>query len=140
MKSIKKAKKIDNIEKNKYILTPQNHKLATYAPKIIKEESKINWDKEATKIVNQINGLSPSPGTYSLLNKERINFFLAESTHVETKGPGILVEASKENLLIGAKDFCVKIKELSRSGKKRQKYESFYNGSRQLFSKEKFLS
>ena len=57
---------IDNIEKNKYILTPQNHKLATYAPKIIKEESKINWDKEATKIVNQINGLSPSPGTYSL--------------------------------------------------------------------------
>ena len=40
---------IDNIEKNKYELTPQNHKLATYAPKIIKEESKINWDKEASK-------------------------------------------------------------------------------------------
>ena len=131
---------IDNIEKNDYKLTPQDNKLATYAPKIIKEESKIKWDNEATKIVNQINGLSPSPGTYSLLNKERINFFLAECTHVETKGPGILVEASKENLLIGAKDFCVKIKELSRSGKKRQKYESFYNGSRQLFSKEKFLS
>ena len=31
---------IDNIEKNNFILTPQNHKLATYAPKIIKEESK----------------------------------------------------------------------------------------------------
>ena len=85
--------------------------------------------------------MSPSPGTYSLLNKERINFFLAECTHVETKGPGILVEASKEKSSHRSKRFfCVKIKELSRSGKKRQKYESFYNGSRQLFSKEKFLS
>ena len=66
---------IDNIEKNNFILTPQNHKFATYAPKIIKEESKINWNKKAIDIVNQINGLSPSPGSYSLLNKERINFF-----------------------------------------------------------------
>lgn len=140
LSSRKILKTLDNIEEKNFILTPQNHKLATYAPKIIKEESKINWDINAIDIVNQINGLSPSPGTYSFLNKERINFFLAECTGIKTKGPGVLVEASKEKLLIGAKDFCVKIKELSRPGKKRQKYESFYNGSIRLFSKEKFLS
>ena len=131
---------IDNIEKNNFMLTPQNHKIATYAPKIIKEESKINWNKKAIDIVNQINGLSPSPGSYSSLNKNRLNFFLAEFTDIRTKGPGLLVEASREKLLIGAKDFCVRIKELSRPGKKRQKYESFYNGSKHFFSEEKFLT
>ena len=82
--------------------------------------------------------MSPSPGTYSLLNKERINFFLAECTHVETKGPGILVEASKENLLIGAKDFCVKIKELSRSGKKDKSMNLFIMGLDNFFPKKNF--
>lgn len=131
---------LDNIEKNNFTLTPQNHKLATYAPKIIKEESKIDWDKKAIEIVNQINGLSPSPGSYSSLNKNRMNFYLAEFAEIESKGPGFLVEASKKKLLIGAKDFCVRIIELSRPGKKRQKYESFYNGSKHFFSEEKFLT
>ena len=84
--------------------------------------------------------LSPSPATYSLLSRERINFYLAETVAIESPGPGKIVEVSKNNLFIGAKDFCVSIKELSRAGKKRQKYESFYNGSKQIFSQENFLS
>ena len=112
----------------------------SYAPKIIKEESKVDWSATADNITNLINGLSPSPATYSLLSRERINFYLAETVAIESPGPGKIVEVSKHNLFIGAKDFCVSIKELSRAGKKRQKYESFYNGSKQIFSQENFLS
>ena len=129
---------IDNIEKNNFILTPQNHKFATYAPKIIKEESKINWNKKAIDIVNQINGLSPSPGSYSSLNKNRLNFFLAEFTDIRTKGPGLLVEASREKLLIGAKDFCVRIKELSRPGKKDKSMNLFIMDQSIFFQKKNF--
>ena len=80
------------------------------------------------------------PYQLSNIRENRLNFFLAEFTDIRTKGPGLLVEASREKLLIGAKDFCVRIKELSRPGKKRQKYESFYNGSKHFFSEEKFLT
>ena len=106
----------------------------------MKEEAKINWSESAIKIVNLINGLSPSPAAFSFLKNERINFYLAETVAIESPGPGKIVEVSKNNLFIGAKDFCVSIKELSRAGKKRQKYESFYNGSKQIFSQENFLS
>ena len=45
---------IDLIDKNNFKLTPQNSSNATYAPKIMKEEAKINWDESAIKIVNLI--------------------------------------------------------------------------------------
>ena len=138
--STKILKVIDSIDKNTFNLTNQDNENASYAPKIIKEESKIDWSATANNITNLINGLSPSPATYSLLSRERINFYLAETVAIESPGPGKIVEVSKHNLFIGAKDFCVSIKELSRAGKKRQKYESFYNGSKQIFSQENFLS
>ena len=131
---------IDLIAENKLKLISQNNEFATYAPKISREETKINWSMEATAIASLINGLSPSPAAYGLLNKQRINFYLAEAVEKESLGPGKIVEVSKNRLLVGAKDFCVSIKELSRSGKKRQKYESFYNGSKQIFSDENFSS
>ena len=121
---------IDSIDKNTFNLVNQDNENASYAPKIIKEESKIDWSTTANNIANLINGLS----------RERINFYLAETVAIESPGPGKIVEVSKHNLFIGAKDFCVSIKELSRAGKKRQKYESFYNGSKQIFSQENFLS
>ena len=131
---------IDLIAENKLKLISQNNESATYAPKISREETKINWSMKATAIASLINGLSPSPAAYGLLNKQRINFYLAEAVEKESLGPGKIVEVSKNKLLVGAKDFCVSIKELSRSGKKRQKYESFYNGSKQIFSDENFSS
>ena len=131
---------IDSIDKNYFNLVSQDNENASYAPKIIKEESKIDWTMTANDITNLINGLSPSPATYSFLNKERINFYLAETVATESLGPGRIVQATKNNLFVGARDFCVSIKELSRAGKKRQKYESFYNGSKKIFSKENFSS
>ena len=131
---------IDSIDKNSFNLVSQDNENASYAPKIIKEESKIDWTMTANNITNLINGLSPSPATYSLLNNERINFYLAETVAIESLGPGTIVQATKNNLFIGARDFCVSIKELSRAGKKRQKYKSFYNGSKKIFSKENFSS
>ena len=131
---------IDLIDKNNFKLTPQNSSNATYAPKIMKEEAKINWDESAIKIVNLINGLSPSPAAFSFLKNERINFYLAKLDQRSSLAPGEIIHISNEELLIGAKDLCVKIIELSRPGKKRQAFETFYNGSKKIFSNEKVFT
>ena len=73
---------IDSIDKNTFNLVNQDNENASYAPKIIKEESKIDWSTTANNITNLINGLSPSPATYSLLSRERINFYLAETVAI----------------------------------------------------------
>ena len=127
---------IDNIENN-FILTPQNHKFATYAPKIIKEESKINWNKKAIDIVNQINGLSPSPGSYSSLNKNRLNFFLAEFTDIRTKGPGLLVEASREKTPYRSKRFLCENKRTIKTRKKKDKSMNLFIMDQSIFFQKK---
>tara|TARA_B100000886_G_scaffold45199_1_gene27774 strand:+ start:2652 stop:3584 length:933 start_codon:yes stop_codon:yes gene_type:complete len=131
---------IDLIDKNNYKLAPQDSRNATYAPKIMKEEAKIDWDESAIKIVNLINGLSPSPAAFSFLKNERINFYLAKLDQRPSSAPGQITQISNDELLIGAKDLCVKIIELSRPGKKRQNFGTFYNGSKKIFLSEKVFT
>ena len=52
---------LDLIEKNKANFIEQNHLEATYASKIKKIESKINWKEEANKIIAKINAFYPNP-------------------------------------------------------------------------------
>lgn len=44
----------------------QNHHLATYAPPINREEEQIDWRGDARGIFNQIRGMNPRPGAYTL--------------------------------------------------------------------------
>tara|TARA_B110000263_G_scaffold66086_1_gene57066 strand:+ start:418 stop:1356 length:939 start_codon:yes stop_codon:yes gene_type:complete len=56
----------------------QDESLATLAPKIMKEEFLINWDKMASDIHAQIKAFSPYPGAYTFLDGKRIKFFVSE--------------------------------------------------------------
>tara|TARA_B100000809_G_scaffold261905_1_gene311733 strand:- start:818 stop:1756 length:939 start_codon:yes stop_codon:yes gene_type:complete len=56
----------------------QDESLATLAPKIMKEEFLINWDKMASDIHAQIKAFSPYPGAYTFLDGKRIKFFESE--------------------------------------------------------------
>ena len=56
-------------------LHSQNSELATYAPKIKKEEGLIDWRRSASEISNQFRGLYPWPGlfTYFTLGKSELS-------------------------------------------------------------------
>lgn len=68
---------LDLIENGQAPRIPQNEELATYAPPLTPEEEKIDWTKEAVKIVNHIRGLSPVPGAYTLRGEERLKIYRA---------------------------------------------------------------
>ena len=55
---------IERIAEGTYSQKPQNHELATYAPKITPEERVVNFGTPASHLYNQFRGLSPSPGMY----------------------------------------------------------------------------
>ena len=44
---------------------------ATYAKKINKNETKINWNLDASKVLANIHGLSPNPGAWFEYENER---------------------------------------------------------------------
>ena len=85
---------LDNIEKGKYKLTPQDPAAVTVAPKLTKDMGKIDWTKSAQQIYNQIRGLKPWPGTYTQHNGKMIKIIDAELRHCEEAKP---TKQSKED-------------------------------------------
>lgn len=63
-------KTIEEIEK----ITPrkQDHSQATYAPKLSKEDGRIDWTKNALSIERQVRAFIPWPSAYTFLDERRI--------------------------------------------------------------------
>ena len=55
---------LKNIENGKAKFIDQVHSDSTYAKKIDKSETKINWNLDANKVIAHIHGLSPNPGAW----------------------------------------------------------------------------
>ena len=69
----------------------QNDKEASYAKKIEKEETKINWQEDAEKIILKINAFSPKPGAWFYFDKLRIKIHKARIVNLSGK-PGTVLD------------------------------------------------
>ena len=117
---------IDDVLEDKAKFIEQDHSKATYAKKIYKEEGKIDWNEEPSKIIGKINGLFPSPGAYFNFNGERYKILKAEVG----SGIGKVGEVISERLEIACNNNqSIKILEIQRQGKKVQKISEFILGS-----------
>lgn len=136
LKELSKNFLIKAIEKylNKGPIIYQDDKLATYAPKIKKEERKINWEKGKEDIFNQIRALSPVPGAYTFFRNEQLIILKSEISQNEPKERlklpcgGILI--LNKGLYVKCGDSFLRIKELKPSGKKIISDLDFINGYR----------
>lgn len=57
---------LNMLEEGRAAFIPQNDTLATYAPKLRREEEFVPWDKGAEGVHNHIRGLNPEPGARSV--------------------------------------------------------------------------
>ena len=69
---------LKTIETGNLKFIDQDHSQATYAKKIGKNESKINWNKDANKVLAHIHGLSRSPGAWFEFKNERFKVLKAK--------------------------------------------------------------
>ena len=88
---------------------------ATYAPKIKKEERRINWDKTAEEIKNLICALSPAPGAYTTFRGKRLIILTARVSPSKNGKPGEIIY--KEELFVSAKKGLLELLELKPEGK-----------------------
>ena len=117
---------LDLIEIGKANFVEQDHGKATYAKKINKEEAKIVWKEDAQKIIAKINGLYSNPGAWFLFQGER--YKILKATLSDLKGqPGSVLDG---NLTIACGDKSIKIQEIQRQGKSKQKTTEFLLGSK----------
>jgi len=117
---------LDLIEIGKAIFVEQDHSKATYAKKINKEEAKIKWNEDAQKIIAKINGLCPNPGAWFLFQGERYKVLKATLSDLEGQ-PGTVLD---DNLTVACETKSIKIEEIQRQGKSKQKAAEFLLGSK----------
>ena len=117
---------VDDILEDKAKFVEQDHSKATYAKKIDKKESQIDWNSDASKIIGKINGLMPVPGAFFSFNGERYKILKAEIAG----GIGKVGEVISDQLEIACNNNqSIKILEIQRQGKKPQKIGEFMLGS-----------
>jgi len=110
-----------------------------HAPKLFKEDCKINWNREAESIRNLIRGLSPYPAAWStIVHKETkkefgVKIFFAERVGINKKAnPGTIQTDGKTYLHVACGNGWLNITELQMAGKKRMKTEDFLRGFQQI--------
>jgi methionyl-tRNA formyltransferase len=111
----------DNLE-----FITQLHSEATYAKKIDKNETKINWNLDATKVLAHIHGLSPNPGAWFKYENERFKVLRANKSSA-SGNPGVLLD---ENLTVACKLDSIQILEIQRQGKNKQTTKDFLIGKK----------
>jgi methionyl-tRNA formyltransferase len=97
---------------------------ATYAQKILKEEAHIDWTKSAHEVDCHIRGLSPFPGAWTELGRERLKILYAEPA----EGKGAPGEALDEHLLIACGEGALRLTRLQRAGRAPMKAEDLLRG------------
>ena len=103
------------------------------APKIFKDDCRIDWSQSAQTIHNKIRGLSPYPAAWSefqLKDGKKISFKIFEAQMAECSGdePGAVSSDNKTFIQISTGDGCVRIKRLQLAGKKQLAVQDFLRG------------
>lgn len=107
------------------------------APKIFKEDMKIDWTQDVHSVYNRIRGLSPFPTAWTeIIHNETeavlpVKIFKTEKIVQEHPHPtGTIVSDGKKTFDIYVKNGLIRVTELQLSGKKRMGVEEFLRGFR----------
>jgi methionyl-tRNA formyltransferase len=117
------------LEQGALPLVPQPGDGVTYAVKIEKDETRIDWTRPAREVLRHIHGLSPFPGAWTEFlidgQPQRIKILRCKPTG-GTGQPGALLD---DQLAIACGDGAIRIVELQRAGKQPMSAEVFLRGT-----------
>jgi methionyl-tRNA formyltransferase len=126
---------LPDIFEGTYKSIPQDNDEATYAYNIKKEDEFINFNLNAKEVNNKVRGLYPFPGSYAILDNERIKIIECEIGGQYIGKPGEIINLYKNGIGIMCADKEIIIKKLKPEGKNIMNAEDFINGRKNLKGK-----
>ncbi|WP_295812154.1 methionyl-tRNA formyltransferase [uncultured Nitratireductor sp.] len=121
---------MDALEKGTLELTPQPEDGTTYAKKILKDETRVDWSRPAREVHDHIRGLSPFPGAWCEMQfgskPERVKLLRAQPVD----GEGAPGAALDDALTIACGDGAVRLTEVQRAGGKPMQALDFLRGAK----------
>ena len=106
----------------------QSNSKVTLAPKITKNDGKINWNVNANEIFNRYRALAGNPGIWTLLGEVRLKIDSLEISNRTEKLSPSEVLISDEHLLVGANNGVIEIKTITPAGRSQMSAAEFIRG------------
>lgn len=121
---------LDAMQENRIQPIKQDESTATRAPKIVKDDCRIDWNMSAEEIHNRIRAFTPHPGAFTRLNQQTIKLFdsiVAPASDPVQLDAGV-IEPRKNYLCVGCRTGALYIKTVHRAGKRKQAVSEFLKG------------
>ena len=106
----------------------QDHRAATYAPRITNEETQIDWNRTARAIRDHVRALDPNPSAWTSIDGRRLKVFgVAPATESLATGS---IGIADGLVTVGAADGSLALTEVQPAGKRRMSGADFARGVR----------
>ena len=110
--------------------TPQDDSLATFAPKLAKEEFALTFGMTARKFVDSVRALDMSGGAYVVVRGKRVKVWRAsvrEDLKAETPGQVLM---TGDSLIVSCGDACVELSQVQSEGRNKTSGQDWARGIR----------
>ena len=117
---------------------PQDESLyQNSAPKIFKEDCRIDWTQPTSVVYNFIRGLSPYPAAWTTLNGKTVKIFQVEKGDHFDSQAGEIKDTASGQVQVSTIDGSLRIQTLQIEGKRRMQTDEFLRGYKEAV--EKFI-
>lgn len=121
---------LKGLETGSLVAKPQDNALATYASKLSKDESKIDWNKSAEEIDRQIRGLNPWPVAQCNYDEKVLRIWFSKCIGGDTSmSPGSVIQADKQGVDVATGKGIIRLLTLQLPGGKPLDAASFINSN-----------
>jgi methionyl-tRNA formyltransferase len=119
---------------------PQDNSLATYAPKLKREDGRIDWAEPAEVIERKIRAFNPWPGAFTLVTDKsgrQLRMKILDAKIVDLKGrPGEILRAHSHELIVGTGNNALSVGHVHLEGKWRMSASDFMSGHAELLKRK----
>lgn len=122
---------LKSIDNRDYRLTEQDEDKVIFAPKLQKQDGRIDWNTPAADIHNQVRGVLPWPGAFTNYRGRTLKIFQAVVLPLfpnHKPAPGEIVRADKDEIVVACARGFLSIKELQLEGGRRMPVSEFISG------------
>ena len=121
---------INLLKRGELTSLPQDHPKASYAPPLKKEDGKIDWQRSAEEIHNQIRATIPWPGAFTQVGNKLLKVFKGEvGEGTPHEPPGTVTDVSPRGITVATGKGHLLITEVQLQDRRRMAVAEFLKGN-----------
>lgn len=99
--------------------TPQDDAAATYAPKIGRDDARLDWSRPAVALARAVRAFDPRPGAWTTLRGAEVKLFGARAASDRSGDPGEVLAVDESGMLVATGDGALRVAYVHPAGRRR---------------------